>query len=842
MARAKRSRKSSATPTRSRTTAKKPSAGGKRKAPPRARAAAAAPRKGIELPEPLPCAELRWHCDPALLTFDSTTEVEPATSVVGQDTALEALRFGLETNAPGQNVYVRGLTGTGRMTLIRRVLESTRLSCPLAKDCCYVYNFAQPDQPRLITLPAGRGGIFRRRVDRLIEFIRDTLQTAMSPEPVKARRASLEQEADAKVKEIVGPFEKALGEAGLALVRVQAGPVVQTAIHPVFEGQIVSHEEFDQLHTEGRVNDATYQQVREKYKEFDQQIKGVADQISVIQNHFNDELQRLYGSNARWILGRAVERLRADFPESSVQTFLSEVIDDVVTNRLPTLAEEDRDFVELYRVNLLVEQPPEDGCPIVVEPNPTVAHLLGTIEYQGGPGEEAYISHMGIRAGALLRADGGYLILEARDVLEEPEAWRALTRVLRNRQLRIRAAGGSFFWAGPALKPEPIALNVKVILLGDSDLYYMLDAVDPDFSQLFKVLADFDSQMPRDATALERYAAVLAQIAADEQLPPFDRTAVAAWIEHGARMAAQRGRLSARFGRLADIAREAALLAQHDSRHRVGGDDVRAAVRRAKQRASLPSKKFREYVAAGTIRIDTRERIVGQINGLAVLAAGPIVYGFPCRLTATIGPGTNGVINIERESALSGSIHTKGFYILGGLLRHLLRTEHPLTFSASLAFEQSYGGIDGDSASGAEACCLISALTDIPLRQGLAMTGAIDQFGHILAIGAVNEKIEGFFDTCYDAGLTGKQGVIIPRANAGDLMLRDDVVAACAEGRFHVYAVDSIQEALTLLTEVPAGEANARGAYPRGTILGTAVERAGLYWQRIAAGGPGKRR
>ncbi|MBU0617362.1 MAG: AAA family ATPase, partial [Planctomycetes bacterium] len=336
--------------------------------------------------------------------------------------------------------------------------------------------------------------------------------------------------------------------------------------------------------------------------------------------------------------------------------------------------------------------------------------------------------------------------------------------------------------------------------------------------------------IPRDKRGIEHYAGILARIVHEEKLLPFDRTGVMALVEHGARIAARKGKLTARFGRLADIAREASFIAAKQG-HKYGGcDDVRQAVHRSKRRADLPARRFRELVADGTIRVQTQGATVGQVNGLAILQAGPLTYGFPARITATIGPGTAGVINIEREAALSGAIHTKGFYILGGLLRWLLRTEHPLAFNASIAFEQSYGGIDGDSASGAEICCLLSALTDLPLRQDLAMTGAIDQVGHILPVGGANEKIEGFFDACRDIGLTGTQGVIIPRANAGDLVLREDVVDACVAEQFRVYAVETAQQALELFTSMPAGQRDDSAKYPDGTLLGLAVQRAHEYW------------
>ncbi|MEE8468356.1 MAG: AAA family ATPase, partial [Planctomycetota bacterium] len=475
----------------------------------------------------------------------------------------------------------------------------------------------------------------------------------------------------------------------------------------------------------------------------------------------------------------------------------------------------------------------DEPCTILIETQPTLRNLLGTIERQVLPGGGAYSDHTMIRAGSLLRADGGYLVLETRDVLTEPGAWKVLVRTLRTGRLEIAAQESLLFGSTAMVKPEPIPVNLKVILIGDPGLYRVLDANDPDFPDLFKVLADFDSVVPRDAEGVHFYAGALAALVEAEHLPHFAADAIAALVEHGARIAGRRDRLSTRLGRLADVAREAAFLTRKSGQDLVSGDDVLRAVKRSRRRADLPARRFRQAIAEGTIRIQMRGRQVGQINGLAVTSAGPLTYGFPARITATIAPGTAGTINIEREAQLSGSIHTKGFYILGGLLRHLLSCAgHPLAFSASIAFEQSYGGIDGDSASGAEMCCLLSVLTGVALDQGLAMTGAIDQLGNMQPIGAASEKIEGYFDACFDAGLTGDQGVILPAANLHNLMLRQDVVEACENGQFRVWGVHTIHEALEIFTGCDAGEVDAEtGRYTEGSLLARAVERAGKFWR-----------
>ncbi len=789
---------------------------------------------------PLPVEALRWRCDPKKLPFKTTTDVEPLTGIIGQDQAVEALRFGLETQAPGQNIFVRGLSGTGRLTLVRRLLQEIRPSCPLKNDRCFVHNFRQPDRPRLITLPPGQGHALRRRIDRLRDFIRNDLGPALSSNGIKARRTALEEQTRKKIEELVNPFEQELQAAGMALVSFQAGPVMQTAIFPVVEGKPVAPEEFEQLHAQGKIPAEQYGLFKEKADGFSEKLASVNENVGRIRGALEESLLELTEKTARQIMAEVTRPLVAEFENGILNTFLEELVDDLITRRLGS--KEEDDFTYIYRVNVVLEQRSDEPCPIVVENSPTMLNLLGTIDYDFEAGGEPRSNHLGIRAGSLLQADNGYLVLDALDVLNEPGAWKVLVRTLRTGRLDISPPEKRSHWPGPALKPEPIRVNVKVVLLGSVPTYMVLDAQDPDFPNLFKVLADFDTDIVRNDEGIHNYAAILARIAREEQLLPFDRTAVAALAEHGARIAARDGRLTTLFGRIADIAREAAYIADREDRQRVTGDDVREAVLQGKLRANLPSRRFRAFVADGTIRVETRGSVVGQINGLAVMQSGPLNYGFPARITATIGPGTAGVINIEREAALSGAIHTKGFYILGGLLRHLLRTDHPLAFDASVAFEQSYGGIDGDSASGAEICCLLSALTGIPLRQDLAMTGAIDQMGHILAIGAVNEKIEGYFDTCNDLGLTGTQGVVIPGANAGDLMLRDDVVEACAADRFHIYAVETVLEALEIFTDRPVGKRGKSNLYPRSSVLGIAVERARNFWLMATRSPPSARK
>ena len=702
---------------------------------------------------------LRWRCDPDLLGFETTSDVEPLNGIIGQASALEALRFGIECDAPGQNVFARGLYGSSRMALLKQLVEDLQPICQLKQDRCFVHNFRDPRRPKLISLPPGTGPKFRRRVRRFIEFTREGLQESLAADAVKARREAIAAREREETEALTAPFRESLQEAGLALVSVQVGGNAGTAIFPVIDGKPVAPEEFDTLHESGKIDDAQHKQVLESREAFAKSFGEMGAQVADVRARSLKALEELLDSTARGVLFDIANSIRAEFTSEEVASFLRDVIDDLIEHMLDSgQAGSESRPLDTYEVNVVVTHDADEGCPVIIENTPTLTNLLGSAEREWGNQGPVPSSHRMIRGGSLLAADGGYLILDARDVAGESGAWKALMRALRCASLEIVPTdmGTSLFQQ--TLKPEPIPIHVRVILVGDADTYYFLDNADPEFSNQFKVLADFDSVIERTQGGVAQYAGVIARIAAEGKLLPFHKGAVAALVEHGARVASRRGDLTTRFSRIADIAREASFIGQARNSSLVEGNDVRDAVSRTKSRASLPSRKFQGYLTNGTIHVQTSGRVVGQVNGLAVMGAGAISYGFPARITCSIGPGNAGIVDIESRSALSGSIHTKGFHILIGLLRHLLQMDHPLAISASLAFEQSYGGIDGDSASGAECCCILSALTGVAIRQDLAMTGAIDQFGRIQAIGGVNEKVEGFFDICNHSGLSGSQG------------------------------------------------------------------------------------
>ena len=776
----------------------------------------------------VPLHQLRCTVDPAVFDFETTRDVEPQEGVMGKDSALEALRFGLEVHAPGQNVFVRGLNGTGRLDLVKALIRQIEPACPLAKDRCYVHNFDEPDRPKLLNLPRGRGREFARRVAELATYIRTDLMPALSSKEMKSRGRTLESALESKTDS--GPFEKELAAAGLALIPIKQAEGMGTAIVPMVDGKAVGPEAFEALRKEGKIDDAAFKAAAEALQSFRQRFHEFNTLVAKAQADHRVAMAAIYTEQARNLMNQRLSALAGDFPSKGVSQFLNAILDDAV-DLLKFLGKDKTDFTERYQVNVLVNHS-EENCPVIVENTPTLRNLLGNIDRSAKPDGSSQPNHMMIRAGSLLRAESGFLILNAQDLISESGAWKVLIRTLRTGQLEIVPHDLGRQSQGPALVPEPIDLNVKIILIGDAGIYYGLDAKDPDFPQLFKVLADFDGDLPNDKEGQDYYARTLSRLAQQEKLPPFTRGAIATLCEHGARIAGRHDRLTTQFARLFDLAREAAYInrCKDPRKSDTCAEHVEQAIDRTRERAEKPSKRFRNNIAEGTIRIETHGTCVGQINGMAVMKAGPLTFGFPARITASVGPGMRGMVDIERESSLSGRIHTKGFHILGGLLRHLFRTHHPLAFNASLAFEQSYGGVDGDSASGAETCCMISGLTGVPLKQSLAMTGAIDQFGNIQPIGGASEKIEGFFAACVDAGLTGDQGIIMPATNVRNLVLRKEVTEACAAGKFHIYAIDHVTEALELFTDMPAGEADEEGNYPDGTLLGLAMDRLHEYW------------
>jgi lon-related putative ATP-dependent protease len=749
--------------------------------------------------------QARWRCEPAKLNFNNTSEIDVSISILGQPDAIEALQYGLETRAPGSNVFVRGLSGFGRMPLINQVVMQSSLGSVTLPDRCYVYNFSEPDQPRLLEIGAGIGRSFQQAMDRFAEFIKVDLPQYLDSDIVKSKLRQLNQRTQNEIKEIGRPFDEELRLAGLSIVSVQIGQNMLPTIMPVIEGKAVTLEELQQRRLSDEITEEAFDEIDKKVESFEKKFAELGQEINNAQISHREALQDLTVKEAKQFISSRINILKGQFDFESVKEFLDEINDDLINvemrNTNPNI-----DFTLNYRVNLIRSKTADTQRPVISVSNPNLASLVGRIDQEfAGNGALVRSDHLMIKPGALLEADGGFLILEAQDILTEPGSWAALLRTLKTGFFEMGMGELLGLWGGPKLRPKPIPVDIKVILVGNPESYYLLNQYEPRFASLFKVLADFADTIDRDAAGFEAYGNVISNLVQRDGLSHFSSEAVARLIEHGARICAQKGQLTSQFGRIADIAREASFIAEkslsNDDAIHVQGIHVTDAIANTRRRADIPARRFRRLIANKVLRIDLEDKVVGQINGLAVTSEGPLTFGFPTRITASIGPGRDGAINIEREASLSGNVHTKGFLILKGLIQKILNLHHPLAFSVSIAFEQTYGGIDGDSASAAEFCCLLSALTAIPIKQSMAITGAIDQHGNILPIGGATEKIEGFYDACLSLGVRANHGVIIPESNVGDLMLREDIVEAVGSGTFTIYSVSSIMNVLPLMME-----------------------------------------
>ncbi|MPV85474.1 Lon protease family protein [Ostreibacterium oceani] len=737
---------------------------------------------------------LYWQVNPEDFPFNTTKDIKPTLQVYGHDTAKSALAFAIECEAPGFNAYVRGLSGAGRKTLVKKVLSEIKPRKRRYKDYCYVHNFQHPNAPRLITLEGGYGKLFKQMMCAFADYVVNDLPKTFNGDAIRQQRKAVEEKTNQRVAEIYRPLEEKLAAVDLALANVKQNGQMRMVIAPTYEGQIVSNEEVIQLLQQKKISQSDVDSFNENIDRYQEMLMQAAEAANEeIEASFAD-IRQIDTTFAREQLSGYLDAISKKFTHADVDAYVDEIVDDFVQNILHS-NNKSLDVANLYGVNILSSHESNQVAPVIFESSPTLTNLLGSVESEGKLPPYASIS-----AGSLLKADGGFLIIEVDEALAESGTWATIMRTIHSGKLSI-AFEDQLNGRPAVIRPDPIPLDVKVILIGSHERFYQLKAYEATFSDNFKVLVDLDTALTRQADSFLQYAQVVRKVVDQEGLLHFDKTAIAQLVEHGARLSQSKDKISARFGRVMDTAREASYLAQKADADMVTKQHIVAAIRAKKHREYAPAKRFYDYLSSGTIIIETAGERVGQINGLAVAKGGGISYGFPARITTTIAPGKAGIINIEEKADLSGQIHTKGVQILGGLLRYLLKPDHAIAFSASIAFEQSYGGIDGDSASGAEACCLLSALTDMPIKQSLSITGAIDQFGNLQAIGGVNEKIEGFYDCCQFDELTGNQGVIIPATNVGELMLRDDVVRACREGRFHIYAVDHILDAFAILTD-----------------------------------------
>ncbi len=784
--------------------------------------------------KPLSVEALYQPCDPDRLDFETTDDLEDLVEIIGQPRAVEALEFGVEIKHEGYNIFALGVSGTGKRPLIRRLFEERSAQEPVPSDWCYVNNFDESHKPNALRLPPGRGHDLRGDMERLVEELYTALSGAFESDEYTNRRHEIEEEFRERQQSTLEEIREQALERGLTLLRTPSGLVFA----PVKEGEVLSPEEMQELPEEQR------QKLEKEAQYLQEELQKSLRQVPRWQREMGERLKKLNQEFANLAAEGLVNELREKYSQlEEVVEYLNDVQQDIIENvrdflsqqegeesqegdggrggpsRRPASAQESP-FLRRYRVNVLVDHSETEGAPVIYEDNPTYPNLMGRVEHLAQMGALLTDFNL-IKPGALHRANGGYLVLEARKLLLQPYAWEGLKRALKAGQLRLESPGQmASLISTVSLEPEPIPLQVKVALLGEPMLYYLLSAHDPDFSQLFKVMADFDERMDRSDENQALYARLIGSLIHKNELRPFNREAVARVIEHSARMVGDSEKLSTRVRSVSNLLREADYWASDSGAETVSAEDVQQAIEAQIYRSDRMRERTQEAIRRNTILIDTEGEQVGQINGLSVMQLGDFAFGRPNRITARVRLGKGEVVDIEREVELGGPIHSKGVMILTSFLGSRYSTEKPLSLSASLVFEQSYGGIEGDSASSAELYALLSAIGQVPLSQSLAVTGSVNQRGQVQAIGGVNEKIEGFFDVCRARGLTGEQGVLIPASNVKHLMLRQDVRQAVAEGQFAIYAVERIDQGIEILTGLPAGEPDEEGQYPPDTVNG----------------------
>lgn len=780
----------------------------------------------------LPAQALRWTCDPAELGFKTTAELPDEEQIIGQDRAVRALQFGLAVDQPGYNIFVSGPSGTGRSTYARAEVEQLARSRPVPSDWCYVRNFSAAGDPIAISFPAGRARIFRNDMVELVAEVREGLRRAFASEAYEKRRAEMMKKYEASIGQIWQTLEEQARGKGLMLQRTPTGVV---SVPVDLQGNPVPEETFRQL------PEAERNRLTAGMREIADAVNEALRKMRALEREGRDALRDLERQVAQYMIDAPASRLReryAQFPKvvsflQAAERDMLEHVSQLVGDReeestgprleLPFLRQ---DPATRYEVNVLVDHGDTKGAPVIIETNPTYYNLFGKAEYRAEFG--ALVTDMTmIKPGALHRANGGYLILNTRDVLANPFAYEGLKRALRSQAIRIEPLGEALGTLLPTatLRPEPIPLDVKVVLIGTPDLYYLLYRLDEEFEKLFKIRADFDVVVDRTPQTLQEYARSIAAIRRKCGICDFDASAVSAIIEYSARLAGSQDKLSTQFNEVNEIVFEASAWAHQQERPTATREDVQRAIEEKVLRSNLVEEKIREMIAKGQLLIDTDGAVVGQINGLSVLPLGDYTFGQPSRITARAFVGGRGVVNIERESQMSGRIHSKGVFVLSSFLASRFAQEHPLSLSASITFEQLYSDVDGDSASSTELYALLSELAGLPIEQGIATTGSVDQRGELQPIGGVNEKIEGHYYVCKAKGLSGRQGVIIPHQNTRDLMLRDEVVDAVRKGRFHVWAVRTADEGIEILTGTQAGIPDGAGRYPVDSVNGRVAAR-----------------
>ncbi|OIR09131.1 Lon protease [mine drainage metagenome] len=797
---------------------------------------------------PLPPEKLLRRCDLSGLPFETTDDLTPLDQPLGQERAVAAIRFAIGMKGAGYNLFALGPDGTGKISLVRRFLEHAAATQAPPDDWVYVHHFQESHRPRALRLPPGRGPELKKTMERLVEDLCLTLPAAFDGEEYRHRRHDLDEQFKESQDATLHAMQAEAAKKGIAVIRTPVG----LALAPLKEGEVLSPDDFQALPEDEQIRlKAVMESLQEELEE------KLAD-LPLLTRRQRDKVRALDRETAEAAVAHSLQEARRDWAEeAAVLAYLDEVREEVLDTLEDFIAHEDGprpaqtdgdsedeggyprsasgSHLRRFRVNVLVTTSNGGGAPVVYEDHPTQPNLVGRIEHLAQMG--ALITDFNlIKAGALHRANGGYLLLEARKLLMNPFAWEDLKRALRAREIRVESPGQSMgLLSTVSLEPEAIPLDVKVVLVGDPMLYYLLSQEDPDFSELFKVAADFDYQMDNSGDTVLGLARLMAGMVQSEGLKPMTAAAIGRVVEYAGRLAEDSTKLTTHISSIVGLVREADYWAGEERAARIEAAHVQAAIEAQIFRHDRVRGHVLEEIVDGTLLIDTDGEKVGQVNGLVVMQLGTFSFGRPSRITSRIHLGRGELIDIEREVDLGGPIHSKGVMILSSFLAGRFAQDQPLTLSASLVFEQSYGEVEGDSASSAELYCLLSGLADAPVRQGFAVTGSVNQYGQVQAIGGVNEKIEGHYDICRMRGLNGHQGVIIPASNVRHLMLRPDVVEACAQGRFHIHAVETIDQGIELLTGMPAGEADEHGQFPAGSINRRVAAKLALFARKLRA-------
>jgi lon-related putative ATP-dependent protease len=771
--------------------------------------------------------DLYRHCDPNSLGFESTADIKEEINIVGQDRATEAIDFGINIKNPGYNIFVLGPTGMGKKEIVEKFFQEKAESDPTPPDWIYVHDFDHPDQPDAIQMPAGMGVEYHQDIENMIEEMQTALSAAFESEEYQNRRQAIFESFKEKQSGLFNELQENAKEENLTLLKTPSG----VAFAPTDEDGVMSPEEINELSEEKR------EEIKSRIEALQEELQKILQQVPAWQRETKEKIKELNKEIASFAIGGLIQELIEKYQgHEEIVEHIQQIKNQVIENAdefLPNNEQEMPGFLpaamkqhgagespllQKFKVNVIVDNSECKGAPVIFENNPTYQNLIGRVEHFAQMGTLMTDFRM-IKAGALHKANGGYLILDVRKVLTQPYAWEGLKRALKSGDIDIESLGQALSLISTvSIKPEAIPLDLKIALVGDRMLYYLLTQYDPEFTELFKVEADFESEIEWDESNQKLYAHLIATMIRKEGLHPFSNQAVARIIEEGARQTSDSKRLNARRQDLQELIIEANYWAEKSDRKIVEAEDVQKAIDAKIHRADRLREKMQESILRKINLISTEGEAVGQINGLSVISLGKFMFGRPTRITARVSLGKGQVVDIEREVEMGGPIHSKGVLILSGFLKGRYAQDIPLSLSASLVFEQSYGGVDGDSASSAELYALLSAISEVPIKQSLAVTGAVNQKGRVQAIGGVNQKIEGFFDICKARGLTGNQGVLIPEANVTHLMLRSDVRQAVEDGQFHIFPINHVDKGIELMTGIRAGVMDETGQFPEGTI------------------------